>query len=260
MPHPNAGFGGGCKIVMPGVCSYRSVAEHHYTWLRHRKSRVNVLDGNSFYEEIADAGQLARLAFKLDFIINEKKEVIRAFAGDPVAEHREAARFAASLYLVPLPKLADVTITAAFPLEVGVQATKALAMAGFCTRYGGTIIWVAPQREAGSIMPLVKEMASAESAAAFHRRLIAGDVPDALKSLGISYVMQVVAFKQLAENFNVIHVTDGIAPEQVRMMKFAYAPNMKEAIDQAAKTTPAADVAIFPSGGTIIPEVAKQAS
>ena len=26
MPHPTAGFGGGYKIVMPGVCSYRSVA------------------------------------------------------------------------------------------------------------------------------------------------------------------------------------------------------------------------------------------
>jgi nickel-dependent lactate racemase len=260
MPHPNAGFGGGCKIVMPGVCSYRSVAEHHYTWLRHRKSRVNVLDGNSFYEEIADAGQLARLAFKLDFIINEKKEVIRAFAGDPVAEHREAARFAAALYLVPLPKLADVTITAAFPLEIGVQATKALAMAGFCTRYGGTIIWVAPQREAGSIMPLVKEMASAESAADFHRRLIEGRVPADLTSFGISYIMQVVAFKQLAENFSVVHVTDGISPEQVKMMKFVYAPTMKEAIGQAAKTTPTADVAIFPSGGTIIPEVAQQAA
>jgi nickel-dependent lactate racemase len=216
-----------------------------------------VLDGNSFYEDIADAGQLARLAFKLDFIINEKREVIQAFAGDPVAEHREAARFAASLYLVPLPKPADVTITAAFPLEIGVQATKALAMAGFCTKFGGTIIWVAPQKEAGSIMPLVKEMASAESATDFHRRLIVGNVPDDLKSLGISYVMQVVAFKQLAENFNVIHVTDGISPEQVRMMKFAYAPTMKEAIDQVAKMRPAADVAIFPSGGTIIPEVAE---
>jgi nickel-dependent lactate racemase len=260
MPHPNAGFGGGCKIIMPGVCSYRSVAEHHFTWMRHRNSKVNVMDGNSFYEEIVDAGTLARLSFKLDFIINEKKEVIRAFAGAPVAEHREASRYAASLYLVPLPKLADVTITAAFPLEVGVQATKALAMAGFCTRFGGTIIWVAPQKQAGSIMPLVKEMASPESAADFHRRLIAGKVPVDLTSLGISYIMQVVAFKQLAENFNVVHVTDGISPEQVKMMKFSYAPDIQEAINQVATTMPTADVAIFPSGGTIIPEVAQRGS
>jgi len=255
MPHPIAGFGGGCKIVMPGVSSYRSVADHHFNWMRHRNSRVNLLDGNSFYEEIVDAGRLSRLSFKLDFIINEKKEIIRAFAGDPVAEHREASQYAASLYLIPLSKLADVTITSAFPLEIGVQATKALSMARLCTRSGGAIIWVAPQKEAGSIMPLVKEMASDESAADFHRRLIQGSIPDHLKSFGISYIMQVVYFKELAEKFNVVHVTDGLSPEQVKMMKFSYSPNIEDAIRQVSEKMPQAAVALFPSGGNIIPEV-----
>ena len=255
MPHPIAGFGGGYKIVMPGVCSYRSVASHHFTWMRHRNSRVNLLDGNSFYEEILDAGRLSRMAFKLDFIINEKKEVIRAFAGDPETEHREASKFSASLYTVPLSKLADVTITSAFPLEVGVQATKALTMAGFCTRSGGAILWVAPQKEAGPILPLIKEMGSPESAADFHRRLIEGNVPDQLKSFGISYIMQVVYFKELAEKFSVHHVTEGLSPEQVKMMKFSYATELQKAIDRISSEMPKADVAIFPSGGNIIPEI-----
>ncbi len=255
MPHPIAGFGGGCKIVMPGICSYRSVADHHFTWMRHRNSRVNLMDGNFFYEEIVDAGRLSRLAFKLDFIINEKKEIIRAFAGDPVEEHREASKYAASLYSVPIPKLADVTITSAFPMEVGVQATKALVMAGFCTRSNGTIIWVAPQKEAGPIMPLIKEMGSLESAGDFHRRLIEGNVPDHLKSFGISYIMQVVYFKELAEKFNVVHVTEGLSQEQVKMMKFSYSNNIQKAIDQVSQKIPKADVAIFPSGGNIIPEI-----
>jgi nickel-dependent lactate racemase len=255
MPHPTAGFGGGYKIVMPGVCSYRSVASHHFTWMRHRNSRVNLLDGNSFYEEILDAGRISRLSFKLDFIINEKKEVVRAFAGNPETEHREASKFSASLYTVPLSKLADVTITSAFPLEVGVQATKALTMAGFCTRSRGAILWVAPQKEAGSILPLIKEMASDETAADFHRRLIEGNVPDHLKSFGISYIMQVVYFKELAEKYSVYHVTEGLSPEQVKMMKFSYSSNIQEAIDQVFEKMPRADVAIFPSGGNIIPEI-----
>jgi nickel-dependent lactate racemase len=255
MPHPIAGFGGGYKIVMPGVCSYRSVASHHFTWMRHRNSRVNLLDGNSFYEEILDAGRLSRMAFKLDFIINEKKEVIRAFAGDPEAEHREASKFSASLYTVPLSKLADVTITSAFPLEMGVQATKALTMAGFCTRSGGAIIWVAPQKEAGSILPLIKEMANPESAGDFHRRLIEGNIPDHLKSFGISYIMQVVYFKELAEKFDVVHVTEGLSPEQVKMMKFSYSSTLQEAVNQISAKMSKADVAIFPSGGNIIPEI-----
>jgi len=255
MPHPIAGYGGGYKIIMPGVCSYRSVAEHHFSWMRHRNSKVNLLDGNSFFEEIVDAGRLARLSFKLDFIINEKKEVIRAFAGDPIAEHREASQYAASLYRIPLSKLADVTITSAFPLEVGVQATKSLVMAGFCTRSDGAIIWVAPQKEAGPIMPLIKEMGSSESASDFHRRLIQGDVPDHLRSFGISYIMQVVYFKELAEKFNVVHVTEGLSPEQVKMMKFSYASTLQDAIQQVSEKMPRADVAVFPSGGNIIPEV-----
>lgn len=258
MPHPIAGFGGGCKIIMPGVCSYRSVASHHFTWMRHRNSKVNLLDGNSFYEEIVDAGRLSRLAFKLDFIINEKREVIRAFAGDPVAEHREASYYATSLYRIPMPKLADVSITSAFPLEVGVQATKSLVMAGFCTRSDGAIIWVAPQKEAGPIMPLIKEMASPESAGDFHRCLIIGDIPDHLRSFGISYIMQVVYFKELAEKFNVVHVTEGLSPEQVKMMKFSYASNIQDAIDQVSQKMPKADVAVFPSGGNIIPDVRYQ--
>jgi hypothetical protein len=128
-------------------------------------------------------------------------------------------------------------------------------MAGFCTRAGGTIIWVAPQKEAGPIMPLIKEMGSPESAGDFHRRLIDGNIPDHLKSFGISYIMQIVKFKEMSEKFNVIHVTEGLSPEQVTMMKFSYAQNLEEAIVQASGAIPQANVAIFPSGGNIIPEV-----
>lgn len=256
MPHPVAGYGGGFKIMMPGVSSYRSVADHHFTWMRHRNSRVNLREGNSFYEEIVDAGRISRLAFKLDLVMNEKKEIIRAFAGNPLEEHRAASEFARSLYWVALPRAADITITSAYPMEIGVQATKALTMAGFCTRTGGTIIWAAPQNQAGPILPLILEMASKETASDFHRRLITGDIPDHLRSFGISYIMQVVYFKELAEKFRVYHVTRGLSPEQVAMMKFTYASSVQEAIEDAAQKTPEADVAIFPSGGTIIPGIA----
>jgi len=255
VPHPISGYGGGYKIIMPGVCSYRSVAEHHFTWMRHRNSRVNLLEGNPFFEEIVDAGRLSRLAFKLDFILNEKGEILRAFAGDPGKQHQEASNYSAFLYRVSLPKLADITITSAYPMEIGVQATKALTMAGFCTRSGGSIIWVAPQKEAGPILPLIQEMGSEESAGEFHRRLIQNEIPDHLKSFGISYIMQVVYFKELSEKFNVYHVTPGLSPEQVKMMKFTYAASLEEAIQEVYKKMPEGDVAIFPSGGTVIPEV-----
>jgi len=48
-------------------------------------------------------------------------------------------------------------------------------------------------------------------------------------------------------------VTEGLTPEQVKMMNFTYAESLDEAISLAHKAVPSADVAIFPSGGNIIP-------
>jgi nickel-dependent lactate racemase len=255
MPHPAAGYGGGFKILMPGVSSYRAIAEHHFHLMRNEKAKVNVLDGNEFWEEIVDAGRLSRLAFKLDFIMNERKQVIKAFAGDPESEQREAARFAESLYLVTLPHRADVTITSAAPLEVGVQATKALHMAEGCTRTGGSIVWVASQKQAGPILPLIREMGSPKSASEVHKDFINGIIPDHLKPFGISYIMQVVHFKEFSEKFAIHHVTEGLTPEQVAMMGMTYSNDLQKTVDTVARQLPAADVAIFPSGGNIIPEV-----
>jgi hypothetical protein len=77
-------------------------------------------------------------------------------------------------------------------------------------------------------------------------------VPEHLRSFGISYIMQVVYFKELAEKFNVIHVTEGLTTEQVGMMKFTHARTVGEALEITSPLMPRADVAIFPSGGTII--------
>jgi nickel-dependent lactate racemase len=255
MPHPYSGFGGGCKIIMPGVSSYRAVADHHYTWMRNKNSKLNLLKGNPFYEDLAEAGRLSKLSFKLDFIINEKHEVIRAFAGDPVEEHRSASEYAASLYMVPLAKRPDVVITSAAPLEIGVNATKSLLNASLAVRMGGTIIWVASQKNAGPIMPLIEQMATKESANEYHHRLLRGDVPDHLKNFGISFIMMVVIFKELSEKFTVIHVTEALTKEQVEMMNFTYSSNLDEAISATFAKMPTADVAIFPSGGSAIPGV-----
>jgi len=70
--------------------------------------------------------------------------------------------------------------------------------------------------------------------------------------------MQVVYFKELAEKFQVIHVTEGLSPEQVRMMNFTYSPDLQEAIQKASKNLPQASVVIFPSGRNSIPQVTQR--
>ncbi len=253
IPHPYAGFSGGCKIIMPGVSSYRAIAEHHYNWLRNKSCKLNVLEGNSWYDETVEAARLAGLAFKVDFLMNEADRVIRVFAGDPVEEHRQASEHAASLYLVALPQPADVVITSASPLEIGVQATKSLLNARLAAKAGATIIWVAAQKQAGPLTALIEQMAAAKSANEYHRRLLNADIPDSIKPYGISFFMLGVPFKEVSEQYDIIHVTEGLTREQVRMMNFGYASNLDEAVQEAQQRFPRAEVTILPSGGTIIP-------
>jgi lactate racemase len=255
MPHPYSGFSGGCKILLPGVSSYRTIGEHHYSWLRNKTCKLSVLDGNMWYEEEVEIARLGGLSFKVDFLMNELDQVIRAFAGDPVEEHKEAARHSISLYQVFLPKPADVVITSASPLEPGVQASKSLLNARLAAKNGGTIIWVAKENQPGPLMFLIEQMAQAKSANEYHRRLLRGDIPDALKPFGISFFMLGVPFKEIAEQYNVIHATEGLTREQVELMNFGYARNVQEAIEQVRKRLPRADVTILPSGGMIIPVV-----
>lgn len=255
MPHPYAGFSGGCKILIPGAASYRTIADHHYSWLRNRTCKLSVLEGNLWYEDTVAIARLARLSFKLDLLLNEANQVIQAFAGDPVEEHRAAAERASSLYQVFLPKTADVVITSAAPLEPGVQATKSLLNARLAVKTGGTIIWAATEKQPGPLMHLIEQMAEAKSANEYHRRLLRGDIPDALKPFGISFFMLGVPFKELAEQYRVIHATQGLTRKQVELMHFEYAATVEEAIGLAAASMPRADVTILPSGGTIIPVV-----
>ena len=64
-----------------------------------------------------------------------------------------------------------------------------------------------------------------------------------------------VPFKELSEQYRVIHMTEGLTKEQVQLMNFEYAATLDEAIQLAYKSTPKADVTILPSGGTIIPVI-----
>jgi nickel-dependent lactate racemase len=257
-PHPYAGYSGGCKMIMPGVSSYRSIGDHHYSWLRNKSCQLSVLEGNAWYDESVEFARMANLAFKVDFLLNETDQVIRVFAGDPVAEHRAAAEFADSIYRVALPKQADIVITSAAPLEIGVQASKSLLNARLAVKTGGTIIWAAAEKQAGPLMSLIEQMATVKSANEYHRRLLEGNIPDAIKPFGISFFMLGVPFKEVSEQYRVIHMTEGLTREQVQLMNFEYAATLEEAIQMAYKTTPQADVTILPSGGTIIPVVSRQ--
>ncbi len=254
-PHSWSGFGGGSKIVMPGISSLQSIAAHHLTWLRSPRTEIGALAGNLFYEEANEIARLAGFKFKMDFLTTFQGEVLQVFCGDVVAEHAEAARACLAASALEIPRRSDVTISAAFPLERGNQSIKSLHNAADITKSGGHIIWVAPQPDRKDMTPFAQEVGSPANANEYHRRLIEGKYPEALIGAGLSFMCTVVETKRFLERFSITHVTDGLDRSFVESMGMKYASSMEEAVRLVEKDIPKADVTILPYGGMVLPRL-----
>jgi len=112
-PHGSAGFGGGGKIILPGISGYETVDYHH----KNRKGKMFKIDGNVFRMDIEEAARMADLHFKVDSVLNNRREVIGLFAGDFVQEHRDAVDLARQMYRTETVKDVDVLVLNSYPDE-----------------------------------------------------------------------------------------------------------------------------------------------
>lgn len=119
VPHNLAGWGGGAKIIQPGICSWETTCKTHLLPLE--KDEYLDLVGkpnNRVRLEIEQVAQRVGLKFIVNVVINAKHEIVCVVAGDPVKAHREGVRYAKEIYERPIPQLADVVVVSAYPAEI----------------------------------------------------------------------------------------------------------------------------------------------
>jgi len=118
--HGSAGFGGGGKIVLPGISGVETI-EYHHRMMKEVPGALNlkrgVIDDNRFRLDIDEAARLAALQFKVDAVLNNRREVVGLFAGDMIAEHRAGAAMAQQVYRTAPAKDADVVVMNLYPIE-----------------------------------------------------------------------------------------------------------------------------------------------
>ena len=145
-PHFFAGFSGGRKSVLPGICNAATVNENHsYKAIASPFATTGVLKHNPIHEDMVYAARSVHLAFILNVALNSKKKVIAAFAGDMEEAHEKGVDFVRSLAQCP-GVTGDIVITSngGYPLDQNLyQSPKAVATAEACCRDGGVIIMCA---------------------------------------------------------------------------------------------------------------------
>ena len=145
-PHFFAGFSGGRKSILPGICNAATVNENHsYKAISSPYSTTGVLAHNPIHEDMVCAARAVNVQFILNVALNAEKKVIAAFAGDLEEAHAEGVAFVRKLAQCP-SVTGDIVITSngGYPLDQNLyQSPKAVATAEACCADGGVIIMCA---------------------------------------------------------------------------------------------------------------------
>jgi len=249
-PHYFAGYGGGPKIVLPGVSGRESIRDNH-VWIRDPNAVQGTLEGNPLWEDMLEAARIAGLDMKIDTVLNSKKEIYKIFAGDVEKVQKEAVKTLLSVYGAEIPKMADVTITSGYPLEANlIQSSKATLLADAITKKGGTIVMISACWDgAGPLMyETLKQRPEPEEVIRWIAEEKASPTGGPMAS----------RLRKLLKEKTLLIVTDGLSEEQLHDMEIEHAASVAEAIEWVASRNGKADVVILPVGSSTFPFVKGQ--
>jgi len=158
-PHRIAGFSGGAKIILPGICGAEATARTHWIGGTLSGDRMLGFVRNPVRSEMNEAARLARLAFIVNAVCDTDGKTLAVVAGDVAEAHRSGAAIAREALGVRIPRQADIVLVDSFPKDIEMwQAAKALYAADVAVRPGGVLILVSPCYEGVSRShPLILE-------------------------------------------------------------------------------------------------------
>jgi nickel-dependent lactate racemase len=246
-PHYYAGYSGGTKALVPGVCSFNTV-NHNHARMVEPGAQIAQLEGNPVREDIEEGAALIGLDFILNVILDSQKNIVSAAAGHPVKAHRWAAQTIEDLRGVNVSDLADIVVVSAggYPKDINLyQAHKALHTAAAIVRPGGIIIWVA-------------ECSDGFGQPTFEEWLTGLDPEDILDRIRQQFVMgghvaaSVTRIKARADLF----LVSALSPNKVRqcgMVPFSTLDSALQAAEQ--KQGEAQIITVLPEGSAVVPRV-----
>lgn len=251
-PHFFAGFSGGRKSILPGVCKRVTVLGNHCAAFIHdENARMGKLDGNPINRDMEAAAELAGLAFIVNVIIDEKKRIVKAFAGSPIRTHHAGCEFLRQYCSVAAERPAHIVITSngGAPLDQNVyQAVKGMTTAEAAAAEGAVIIMCAFCQDGIGGEQFYEALRACQSAGALLEKIgkVAMDdtVPD-------QWQYQILA--RILDRHHVLFVTRPELRRQIEEMKMEYCSSLEEAYRRArAIKGEDARLCVIPNGVSLI--------
>jgi len=146
--HVHVGFGGGAKIVLPGVAGIETINQFH-SRLHADPSRTGLgnFENNIMRAECDEAGDLAGLDFKIDCLMNRRGAISNLYAGTFRATHAAGAEEGKIHYGIPFSGGYDIVVCNAYAKANEAAIAMLLALQTLKPDAQGTVVLVADAPE-----------------------------------------------------------------------------------------------------------------
>lgn len=250
-PHFFAGFSGGRKSILPGIASAKTIMYNHCSdFIDSKNARTGLLSKNPIHEDMVYAAKTAKLAFIVNVVIDQDKNIIECFSGDVEKAHSKGCEFVTNLSKIDSNK-ADIVVSTngGYPLDQNVyQAVKGMTAAEATCKDNGVIIMIAACNDGHGGQSFYDNIANSKSPKEVLDRV--RKVPRS-ETAPDQWEFQILA--RILEKHTVIMVTDKCDPNMIKKMHMKHAYNFKEALDMAFDIKGEdAKVVVIPDGVSVI--------
>ena len=250
-PHFFAGFSGGRKSVLPGVCDKTTVLGNHCgAFIASAFARTGILERNPIHRDMVAAAELAKLAFIVNVVIDEEKKTVAAFAGDFKAAHEAGVAFLRPYCEVTaIPGDIVITSNGGAPLDQDIyQSVKGLTAAEASAKEGAVLIMCADLADGTGGEGFYRSLRDCESPAAHFDQCAATPQSETIPDQWESQILARILMKH-----RVIFVSRPEMEATLREMKMEYAKDLDTAIAMArADKGENAAVTLIPNGISVM--------
>ena len=155
--HLFAGYGGGRKLILPGVAGWETIQKNHVHALSETfgggvnpETQSTKLSGNPVNEDMLEAAEMIKPCFLVHSITNSEGEICKMVGGDPYEAWLAGTKAVYEIQKVAFKQKADVSFAGAggYPKDVSLyQGTKCYDPADHVTKEGGIIIAIMEARD-----------------------------------------------------------------------------------------------------------------
>lgn len=252
-PHLDAGFSGGMKIILPGVCGSRTVDAFHRESAFIEQNQLGQIAAPLRQTLEQFVAERVPLTFIVNAIVTPDGQLVACVAGHPLHAHRAGVKHALAVFSAPAKQRYPIVVVNCYPYDIDLwQSVKGIWAGDLITDDGGTLIAVTAAPEGNSTYPLVPGYIGRD-ADELKREIETGAALDEKQAATGAM------FHTLLRRIRLVLVSDGLTADDARAMGIDTYRSVEAAIAAEIDRLPigarTGAIGFVPQAGIVLPMI-----